>query len=413
MRALSHHLDVAALERAYHRIRKDAAVGEDGVTKEAYGERLQGNLRALHERLRTMRYRHRPIRRVHIPKEKGQTRPIGVSTIEDKIVQGALRELLEACYEPTFLGCSYGFRPGRKAHDALRSLDQAVRAGQARWVLEFDVQSFFDSVDRPALKEMLQERVADRPLIRLVGKCLNVGVLDGEQYQTPNRGTAQGSALSPILGNIYLHHVLDRWFEQQVRPRMRGKAVFVRYADDGLFGFERRDDAERVMQVLGKRLARFGLALHPDKTRLMDFGRPSLFHKGGKGPSTFDFLGFTLYWRRSRGGHWVLSYRTRRARLSRAIRSVHDCCRRQRHRPVKEQHAALARRLQGHFNYFGVRGNEGRLYALLEEVERTWHKWLNRRSQRSRMNWKRFKALLKDHPLPAPTATLSLWGPAP
>jgi RNA-directed DNA polymerase len=413
LRALAHHLDEAALRRAYHRIRKDAAVGVDGITKEAYGQNLQVNLQELHERLRKMQYRHQPIRRIYIPKDKGKRRPIGVSTIEDKIVQGALHELLQACYEPMFSECSYGFRPGRKAHDALRSLDRAVQAGQARWILEFDVQSFFDSMDRPMLKEMLQQRIADKSLMRLIGKCLNVGVLDGEHYESPERGTVQGSVLSPTLGNIYLHHVLDRWFEQEVKPRLRGKAMLVRYADDGLFGFERRDDAKRVIEVLRKRMARFGLELHPDKTRLMDFRRPSLSHTGRKGPSTFDFLGFTLYWRRSRDGHWVMTCKTQRASLRRAIRSVHDFCRRHRHEPVKEQHAALARRLRGHFNYFGVRGNESCLFVLRQVVKTTWHKWLNRRSQRSRMTWKRFKAFLKDYPLPRPQATASLWGMSP
>jgi group II intron reverse transcriptase/maturase len=290
--------------------------------------------------------------------------------------------MLEMLYEPLFLDCSYGFRPGRKAHDALRAIDGAVYRGKARFILEFDIQSFFDSVNRQALKEMLQERIADKSLMRLIGKCLHVGVLDGEAYAEPDEGTVQGSVLSPILGNIYLHHVLDLWFERDIRPRMRGKASFVRYADDGVFGFERREDAERVMAVLGQRLARFGLKLNPDKTRLVDFQRPSLDQPGGKGRATFDFLGFTLYWRKSRAGRWVMTCKTRRARLQRAKNAIYDWCRRQRHEPVKEQHAALKRRLQGHFNYFGVRGNEISLNLLFEYAERAWFKWLNRRSQR-------------------------------
>ncbi len=216
----------------------------DGITKEQYGQDLQDKLRDLHERLKTKRYRHQPIRRVHIPKEKkGQTRPIGISATEDKVVQNALREVLEAVYEQTFMDCSYGFRPGRSAHDAVRALTRAVNEGEANWILEFDVVSFFDSVRRSQLMEMLQERVADGSLLRLIGKCLHVGVLDGEVFTEPSEGTVQGSTLSPMLGNVYLHTVLDRWFAEEVRPRLRGKATFIRFADDGVFGFERQDDA--------------------------------------------------------------------------------------------------------------------------------------------------------------------------
>jgi group II intron reverse transcriptase/maturase len=230
--SLAHLIDEEALRRAYHRIRKDAAVGVDGVTKEQYGEGLERNVADLHGRMKAMRYRHQPVRRVHIPKDKGKTRPIAISSVEDKIVQGALRDVLEAVYEPIFSDRSYGFRPGRSAHDALRTLDQVLDAGEANWILEADIESFFDSVDRKALRTMLQERVADSSLLRLVGKCLHVGILDGEEYSEPTEGTAQGSSLSPLLGNIYLHHVLDQWFERDVLPRMEGKAHLIRYADD-------------------------------------------------------------------------------------------------------------------------------------------------------------------------------------
>jgi RNA-directed DNA polymerase len=410
IRSLAHHIDVDALRRAFHRIRKDAAVGVDGVTKEAYGANLEENLRDLHERLRTMRYRHQPIRRVYIPKEKGKQRPIGVSTIEDKLVQDALREVLEMLYEPQFLSCSYGFRPGRKAHDALRAIDRAVYRGEARFILEFDIQSFFDSVIRRMLSEMLQKRIADKSLMRLIGKCLHVGVLDGEQYTTPEDGTVQGSVLSPILGNIYLHHVLDLWFEQEVKPCMHGRAFFARYADDGVFGFELWDDAQRVMRVLARRLARFGLQLNLDKTRLVDFRRPWPNQPGGKGRATFDFLGFTLYWRRSGEGRWVMTCKTRRARLQRVKHNLNDWCRGHRHLSVREQYAALKRRIQGHFNYFGVRGNEQCLSLVIEYAKRIWIKWLNRRSQRRSYNWARFLEILKVFPLPTPVATISLWG---
>lgn len=406
--SLAHLVDVPALERAYQRLRNEAAVGVDGFTKEEYGQELGDKLRDLHERLKSKRYRHQPIRRVHIPKDRGKTRPIGVSAVEDKVVQDAVREVLEAIYEQDFLECSFGFRPGRSAHDALRALNHVAYQGEANWIIEADVVSFFDSLDRTKLKEMLQVRIADGSLLRLVGKCLHVGVLDGEAYSEPELGTAQGSVLSPLLGNVYLHYVLDLWFDREVKPRLRGKACLVRYADDFVIALERQDDAQRVMAVLGKRMERFGLTLHPDKTRLLPFGRPK--GDAGKGPATFDFLGFTLYWRRTLRGRWNMWCRTRRARLRRAIQAVADWCRRHRHQSVREQHAALVRRIRGHFNYFGVNGNVGSLATLVREVERAWRKWLRRRGQRSRLSWERFKALLERFPFPTPRVSVQIWG---
>ena len=229
---MAHRIDVSALRRAYHRLREDAALGVDGVTKAEYGQCLERNLRDLHERLKTKRWRHQPIRRVHIPKGSGKTRPIGISTVEDKIVQDSIREVLESIYEQDFLDCSYGFRPRRKAHDALRSLNRSVHGGEANWIIEADLVSYFDSLDRAKLAEMLRTRIADESLMRLVGKCLHVGVLDGEEYSEPDQGATQGSVLSPILGNIYLHYVLDLWFEREIKPLLRGKACLIRYADD-------------------------------------------------------------------------------------------------------------------------------------------------------------------------------------
>jgi len=351
--SLAHLLDEQALRRAYDRLRKDAAVGVDGITKEQYGQDLERNLRALHAQMRSMRYRHQPIRRVHIPKDKGKTRPIGISCIVDKVVQGALTEVLEAVYEPVFFDGSYGFRRGRSAHDALRALNRVLSNEEVSFILEADIVSFFDSIDRKMLVEMLRERVADTSLLRLVGKCLHVGILDGEDFSKPDEGTVQGSALSPMLGNIFLHHALDQWFERDVRPRMRGRVHLIRYADDFVITFELEEDARRVAAVLPKRFERYGLSLHPDKTRLLPFARPPRDQDEGKGPSTFDFLGFTHHWRRSRSGRWMPGLKTRTARLRRAIAAVADFCRRHRHEPVKEQHAGLKRRLVGHYNYFG------------------------------------------------------------
>ena len=246
--------------------------------------------------------------------------------------------------------------------------------------------------------------------MRLIGKCLQVGVLEGAELSTSESGTAQGSVLSPLLGNVYLHTVLDLWFEQEVKPRLRGRVTLIRYADDFIIGFEYEDDARRVMEVLGKRLERFGLALHPDKTRLLPFRRPPAGQQSGKGPATFDFLGFTLYWARSRKGRWGMSCKTRRASLRRAIQSVYDWCRRYRHSSVKVQHAALTRRIQGHFNYFAVSGNFRSLLLVLEQARRSWYKWLCRRSQRKRLTWERFADLLRDFPLPRPRILVRIWG---
>jgi group II intron reverse transcriptase/maturase len=279
--------------------------------------------------------------------------------------------------------------------------------------LELDVQSYFDSIDRTKLKEMLQERVVDGSLLRLIGKCLHVGILDGEKYLEPEEGTAQGSVLSPILGNIYLHHVLDVWFEQDVKPRLRGRAHLIRYADDAVLTFEHEDDARRVMEVITKRFESYGLRLHPEKTRVVRYERPGKAVSTGKGPDTFDFLGFTHYWCRSRSGAWVPRLKTRSARLRRFLNAVAAWCRDHRHWEVKEQHAALTRRIAGHYNYFAVNGNVACLRHVSEACKAVWHKWLNRRSQRSRLNWTRFTYLLGSFPLPEARVRVQLWQASP
>jgi RNA-directed DNA polymerase len=264
-------------------------------------------------------------------------------------------------------------------------------------------------LDRTELKKMLEVRVADGSLLRLIGKCLHVGVLDGEVIMEPELGTVQGSVLSPLLGNIYLHSVLDRWFATEVKPRLRGKTTLIRSCDDFIIGFEREEDARRVRVVLEKRLGRFGLTLHPAKTRLLPFWRPPTTQQRGQGPATFDFLGFTFYWTRTRNGHWRMGCKTRRASLRRAKQAIYDWCRRHRHQPVEAQHAALGRRLRGHFNYFGVNGNIQSLLRLVEATKRAWYKWLCRRSQRTRLTWERFTDFLRQQPLPRPRITVRIW----
>jgi RNA-directed DNA polymerase len=408
--ALAHLSDVPALTRAYHRQRADAAVGVDGVTKEQYGQHLEANLQDLHARLKTKRYRHQPIRRVHIPKAPGKTRPIGISACEDTLVQDAVRAVLEAVYAQDFLDCSYGFRPGRSAHDAVRTLKRSVEGGEVRWLFEADIGSFFDSLDRTERKKRLEVRVADGSLRRLIGKGLHVGVRDGEALLEPEWGTTQGSVRSPLLGNVYVHDGLDRWVATEVKPRLQGRATLLRLCDDFLLGFEREDEARRVQAVLGKRLGRFGLALHPDKTRRLPFWHPPKAPQHGKGPATVDFLGCTFSWMRTRNGHWQRWCKTRRASFRRAKTSIDDWCRRHRHLSIKAQHAALSIRLRGHCNSFGVSGNLRSLRRLVEATKRAWDKWLCRRSQHKRLHWERFLDLLRQCPLPRPRIRVQIWG---
>lgn len=411
MHSLMGLIDLDALGRAYRSLSNAAAVGVDGVSKEQYGQGLEQRLEELHQRLQQGVYRHQPIKRVHIPKEGNRTRPIGVSAIQDKVVQGALAEVLEAIYEQDFLACSYGYRPGRSAHQAVQALDRAVYRQRMYHVIEADIESFFDSLDRPKLKEMLESRIDDRRMMHLVGKCLHVGVLDGEEFSVPEVGTAQGSILSPLLGNIYLHHVLDRWWEQEVKPRLSGPAELIRFADDFVMAFAKREDAERVMKVLGRRMQKYGLKLHPDKTRMVDLSPPDKGAKG-KGEGALDFLGFTFYWERSQQGFWTFRCKTRTSRLSRTIKRVAEYCRGNNHKPVEEQHRGLVAKLRGHYNYFGVNGNIRSLKKLLCAVERVWYKWLCRRSQRTTLNWRRFKALLERYPLPQPRISKQIWAVA-
>ena len=399
LRSLAHVLDEHLLLQSFHRLRKDAAVGVDEVTKEEYGRTLVENIRGLHDRMRTTRYRHQPIRRVHIPKANGALRPLGISCTEDKVVQGALTALLTAIYEPVFLDCSYGFRPNRSAHDAIKMLHDSA-TGAVAWILEADIEAFFDNIDRKKLIDEMAKRIDDESLLRLVGKCLHVGVLDGEAYTRPDVGTAQGSALSPLLGNVYLHYALDEWFAREVAPRMRGVATLVRYADDFVIAFEHKEDAERVLRVLPQRLERYDLRLSPEKTRLVPFHRPR-GGDGGPDPSTFNFLGFTWYWSR-RYQRWNLCVKTQASRLTKALAAITTWCRLHRHDAVREQHLGLTRRLRGHFNYFAVSTNGKQVWRLLYWATRIWRKWLTRRGQRSRITWARFQMMERALPLPRP-----------
>lgn len=402
---LAHHIDLDLLHEAYRRTRKDGALGIDGQSAQQYAENLEGNLRDLLDRFKSGRYRAPGVRRVHIPKGKGsETRPLGIPTFEDKILQRAVLMVLEAVYESDFRDSSYGFRPRRSAHQALERLWMGAMAMGGGWVLDVDIQGFFEAVDPKHLRAFLDQRVRDGVLRRLIHKWLKAGVFEEGRWFRPATGTPQGGVISPLLANIYLHYVLDVWFEDEVVPRLRGPGFLIRYADDCVIVLGREDDAERVMAVLPKRLARFGLRLHPEKTRVVRFRRPRqaepVPRRDSDRPETFDFLGFTHYWKKSRRGRWILGRKTARNRYTRAVRRVRDWLRRHRHRSIDAQHRMLSWVIRGHCAYYGITGNSRQLGSFRYRVTDLWRKWLDRRSQHGNMTWKRFMRVLERYPLP-------------
>jgi group II intron reverse transcriptase/maturase len=412
---LNHHIDIELLHEAHRRTRKGGAAGVDGQTAEDYATDLEANLRGLHDRFKSGTYKAPPVRRVRIPKGDGkQTRPIGIPTFEDKILQRAVTMVLEAIYEQDFLDCSYGFRPGRSAHMALEDLWQAMMATGGGWVLEVDIRKFFDHLDHGHLRDFLDRRVRDGVLRRAIDKWLKAGVLEYGCVRHPDSGTPQGGVISPLLANIYLHEVVDTWFETQIKPRLAGRASLIRYADDFVIVFTSERDARRVLETLPKRVGRYGLSLHPDKTRLIDFRRPP-FPKRGKHarkwprPGTFDLLGFTHFWGLSRRGIWAVQRKTARDRLSRALKAINLWCRYHRHKPVVWQHAGLVRKLRGHCAYYGITGNGQRLWLFRNHMLRTWRNWLSRRSQRARLKWDAFHRLLTRYPMPAAIVVRSVY----
>lgn len=411
---LAHHIDLEWLREAYRRTRKDGAVGADGQSGREYEVDLDRNLGDLLERFKSGSYFAPPVKRVHIPKgDGGKTRPIGVPTFEDKVLQRAVAMMVEAVYEQDFLDCSYGFRPGRSAHDALQALWKGLMGMGGGWVLELDIASFFDELSHPHLRQILDQRVRDGVLRRAIDKWLKAGVMEGGEVCHPTAGTPQGGVISPLLANIYLHEVLDAWFEDVVKPRMEGRAVLVRYADDAVMVFALEGDARKVLEVLPKRFGRYGLRLHPEKTRLVQFRRPrDGSERGGGGdvrPGSFDLLGFTHYWGKSRKGSWVVKRKTAKSRFRRALKSIAQWCRRARHERLTDQHRMLETKLRGHYNYYGITGNLPALTRLKYLVGRVWRKWLSRRSQKGRISWERFNRLLRVFPLPPPRIVHSFY----
>jgi group II intron reverse transcriptase/maturase len=411
--SLAYLIDIDWLKEAYRRTRKDGAVGVDGVTAEEYEQDLEGNLQSLLDRAKSGAYVAPPVRRVHIPKggSSTETRPLGIPTLEDKVLQRAVVMLLEPIYEQDFLDCSYGFRSGRSAHQALTSFRDQTMNGRPKggWVLEVDIRKFFDNLEHRHLRQFLQLRVRDGVLLRLIDKWLKAGVMEDGNVSYPDSGTPQGGVVSPLISNVFLHYVLDQWFEQDVKPRMRQPAFLIRYADDFVIGFRNERDAQRVMEVVPKRFGKYGLTVHPTKTKLVRFLPPSS-RKGRNEPpddrpGTFDLLGFTHYWARSRNGYWVVKLKTAKDRFTRAVRSIDHWCRDNRHLPIREQHKKLNEKLRGHYAYYGVTGNSGALTRYLHEVGPRWRRWLNRRNNLRSMTWEKFLAILRRYPL-APVRTV-------
>jgi group II intron reverse transcriptase/maturase len=410
--SLAYLMDIDWLKEAYRRTRKDGAVGVDGVTASDYEQDLEGNLQRLLDRAKSGTYRAPPVRRVHIPKggSSTETRPIGIPTLEDKILQRAVVMLLEPIYEQDFLDCSYGFRPRRSAHQALQSFRDQLMSCRGGYVLEVDIRKFFDNLDHGHLRTFLQHRVRDGVLLRLIGKWLKAGVMEDGNVSYPESGSPQGGVVSPLLSNVFLHYVLDLWFEQEVKPRLRDRAFLIRFADDFVIGFRDGRDARRVMEVIPKRFGKYGLTIHPTKSRLIPFRPSSPWANDDRGEpderaGTFDLLGFTHYWARSRKGYWVVKLKTAADRFSRALRSIDSWCRTHRHLSIQEQQQMLNAKLRGHYAYYGITGNSGALTRFLHEVGQRWRKWLNRRNRIRSMHWDKFCKLLRRYPL-APVRTV-------
>jgi group II intron reverse transcriptase/maturase len=394
--ALLHHVSVDRLRAAYRAIRPQAAPGVDGVTWEAYGQDLEANLRDLHRRLHAGSYRARPSRRSYIPKADGRLRPLGIATVEDKILQRAVVEVLNAVYETDFRGFSYGFRPGRDPHQALDALTVGIWRKKVNWVLDADIRDFFTSLDHSWLERFLEHRIADKRVLRLIRKWLSAGVIEDGNWSQTTEGAPQGASVSPLLANVYLHYVFDQWAEWWRRRHAHGEMIIVRWADDFIVGFEHQADAQRFLAELRERFAKFGLELHPDKTRLIEFGRFAATNRQARGlgkPETFDFLGFTHICARMRDGRFWVRRITISKRIRAKLRAVKDQLKRRRHQPIPEQGRWLASVVRGHRAYYAVPGNRVAVAAFRTQVTRLWHKALERRSQRTRINWARMNRL--------------------
>ena len=411
--SLIHLINEETLMACHREMEAKRAPGVDGQTKEEYGKRLEENVHDLVARMKRWAYRPQPVRRVYIPKPgSGKMRPLGIPAYEDKLVQAALAKILNVVYEAEFLDCSYGFRPGRGCHLALAELARIIETRNVNYVVEVDIKGFFDHVDHGWLMKFLAHRIADPNLLRLIARFLKAGVMEaGIVYDTPE-GTPQGGVVSPILANVYLHYVLDLWFEKAVKKACKGEAYMVRYADDFVCCFQYEGEAKAFLKALRERLGKFNLEIAEEKTRILAFGRKAEeeSRRNGKGkPATFDFLGFTHYCGRSRRGRFRVKRKTSRKKFRASLKRCNEWLRRNRHLPMAELMAELGKKLQGYYRYYGVTDNSAMLGEFLHHVRRLLFKWLNRRSQRKSFDWERFNLLLAKHPLPRPKIHVNLY----
>ena len=394
--SLHHHIDMDWMQEAYKRVKPDTSPGVDGQTLAMYEENLENNLRDLLERAKSASYIAPPVRRAYIPKGNGtEQRPIGIRTVEDRILQRAVLQVMEPVFETDFFYFSYGFRPGKSQHDAVDYLWKQIYRQKIGWVIDIDIRKFFDTMKHQHLRSFLRQRVQDGVITRLIDKWLKAGVLEGGTISYNEDGSPQGGVISPLLSNIYLNEVLDKWFAMEIRPLLKGRAIIVRFADDSVLGFENKEDAERVFKVLPKRFAKFGLQLHPDKTKLISFNKPTQTNVNGAGKgNTFNFLGFTFYWGKSHNGNWVVIRKTAKDRLQRSLNRISLWCSLNRHESLTFQCKMLNSKLRGHYYYYGVTGNSRSIVIYYLQVTRLWRKWLSRRSNHQ-LTWDRFNLLTK------------------
>lgn len=401
---LHHLVDVDFLREAYRLTRKDAAAGADEVTATEYAAHLESNLNALHTRFKEGSYVAPLVRRVWIEKEDGSQRPIGIPTFEDKLLQRAIALLLSAIYEVDFYDFSYGFREKRSPHDAIKSVREGCYQAKVSTIIDADVSKFFDNMPHDRIREILRLRINDGKIIRLIGKWLKAGVVEEGNISYPSCGSPQGGVISPLIANIFLHHVLDNWFAEAVQPRLKGRSFLVRFADDFILGCEVEADAHKVMRVLSKRFAKYGLTIHPDKSKMVRFKWPSRYSRKSH-TGTFDFLGFTHYWGRSRNDNWVVKRQTMRKRQARAMRVIYLYCQSNKHEPLSDQLKGLRVKLIGLYNYYGIRCNYRSLWMIYQYTRECWRKWLSRRSNAGVISWEKFEQFLKRWKLPEPRIT--------
>jgi RNA-directed DNA polymerase len=400
--SIVHLIDVDFLWLSYKKTRIGGAAGVDKVSWRHYTKNLEENLADLHKRLRSRTYRAQPVKRAWAEKDDGKKRPLGIPVMDDKIVQRAGTMLLEAVYEQDFYEFSHGFRRDHSPQQALKEIREKCYKLKINWIVDADVRGFFDNIDHHLLIEMIKKRVNDGGLIRLIGKWLKAGVLDGEELSYSETGTPQGGVISPMLANIFLHHVLDEWYVKEIKPLLKGRSFLIRFADDFVFGFELESDARRVMNVLPKRFNRYKLTIHAEKTALIEFRSPERRTGSRDTKHTFDFLGFTHYWGKSRRGNWVIKRKTIGKRLRRAIKRIWRWCKYNLHEKITDQYRILSAKLRGYYQYYGIRCNYKQLEVYYEHVVKAWRYWLGRRTRNGDITWERFAEILRRFPLPSP-----------